>query len=47
MHNGEKSNKCDQCDFALIQADDLKRLTWRMETQLECWKQFYIVMDIV
>jgi hypothetical protein len=25
----------------------LKRLTWRMETQLECWKQFYIVMDIV
>ena len=25
MHSGEKSNKCNQCDYASIQAGDLKK----------------------
>ena len=25
MHSGEKSNKCDLCDFASIQADNMRR----------------------
>ena len=39
-HNGEKSNKCTQCDFAFSEAGDLRR---HLETQSR-EKSFFIIL---